>query len=60
MLLESTVGFIRQILDGDSQITETEKEHFGTVVRGVLALLHGLGLADGSEAKSRAADQAGD
>ena len=26
MLQETTVGFIRQILDGDSQVTETEKE----------------------------------
>ena len=26
MLLETTIGFIRQILDGDSQVTETEKE----------------------------------
>ena len=26
MLKESTIGFIRQILDGDSDVTETEKE----------------------------------
>ena len=26
MLKQTTVGFIRQILDGDSDVTETEKE----------------------------------
>ena len=26
MINESTIGFIRQILDGDSNVTETEKE----------------------------------
>ena len=26
MLQESTIGFIRQILDGDSNVTQTEKE----------------------------------